>query len=55
MTARNGTTLAWDGENRLTGVGSGAATYVYDGDGNRIKKIENSQTTVDKALRGQLK
>jgi RHS repeat-associated protein len=30
------TTYTWDVENRLTGV-SGGASFVYDGDGNRVK------------------
>jgi RHS repeat-associated protein len=37
----------WDIENRLTSVsenGTTTATFVYDGDGNRVKKIENGQT-----------
>ena len=56
MTARanaTGTqTLAWNAENLLsqvdgTGGGySGTATYVYDGDGKRIKKTEGGSTVV---------
>jgi len=35
----------WDAENRLTGITGGAsATYVYDGNGFRVKKTEGSQT-----------
>ncbi len=39
-------TLAYDAENRLTGVSGGAsATFVYDGDGNRVKAIVGGITT----------
>jgi RHS repeat-associated protein len=39
-------TQSWDPENRLTGVSSSAsATFVYDGDGNRIKATLNGVTT----------
>jgi len=31
--------------NRLTGV-TGSAAFVYDGDGKRVKKTENNQTTI---------
>jgi len=34
-----------DVENRLISV-SGGASFVYDGDGNRVKKIENGETTI---------
>jgi RHS repeat-associated protein len=45
MTARGSQTLTWDVENRLTAV-SGGASFVYDGDGNRVKKTEGGVTTV---------
>jgi RHS repeat-associated protein len=45
MTARGSQTLTWDVENRLVTV-SGGASFVYDGDGNRVKKTEGGQTTV---------
>jgi RHS repeat-associated protein len=37
------TTYTWDVENRLIAV-SGGASFVYDGDGNRIKKTESGET-----------
>jgi hypothetical protein len=38
----------WDSENRLSGIsGAGTATFVYDGDGNRVKSTVNSVTTVN--------
>ncbi|MDH7486114.1 MAG: RHS repeat-associated core domain-containing protein [Anaerolineae bacterium] len=50
MVRRNvGTTynLTYDAENRLTGVSGGAsASFVYDGDGNRVKATFNGTTTV---------
>jgi len=40
-------TLAYDPENRLTTVSGGAsATFVYDGDGQRVKATVNGTTTV---------
>jgi RHS repeat-associated protein len=40
-------TQTWDYENRLSGVsGAGAATFVYDGDGNRVKATVAGVTTV---------
>jgi YD repeat-containing protein len=40
-------TLAYDAENRLTQVSNGVtASYVYDGDGNRVKAVVNSTTSV---------
>lgn len=50
MTSRgNGTlsfTLTYDGENRLTNVsGSAGATFVYDGDGQRVKGTAAGVTT----------
>jgi YD repeat-containing protein len=39
--------LAYDEENRLTSVsGAASATFVYDGDGNRVKATFGSATTV---------
>ena len=41
--------LTYDAENRLTRVkryGSVVATFVYDGDGNRVKKVEGDAVTV---------
>jgi YD repeat-containing protein len=39
--------LAYDAENRLTSVsGAASATFVYDGDGNRVKATFGSVTTV---------
>jgi RHS repeat-associated protein len=45
MTTRGSQTLTWDVENQMVEV-SGGVSYVYDGDGNRVKKIENGQTTL---------
>ena len=40
-------TLAYDAENRLTQVSNGVtASYVYDGDGNRVKAVVNSTTSI---------
>jgi len=42
----------WDQENRLTGLsGSGTATFVYDGDGNRVKATVNGVTTASGSRR----
>ena len=40
-------TLTYDYENRLTGVSGGSVTasFVYDGDGNRVKGVVNGTTT----------
>ena len=52
MTSRNNVagknyTLTYDQENRLTGVSQDAsASYVYDGDGNRVLGTVNGETTV---------
>jgi YD repeat-containing protein len=41
------TTYSYDAENRLTSVsGAAAATFVYDGDGNRVKTTFGATTTV---------
>jgi RHS repeat-associated protein len=46
MITRGSQTLTWDVENRPVSVTSGNATstFVYDGDGRRVKKIENGET-----------
>ena len=36
-------TITWDVENRVVAV-TGGASFVYDGDGNRVKKTEGGQT-----------
>lgn len=45
MTTRGTQTITWDVENRVIGV-TGGASFVYDGDGNRVKKIIGSTTTI---------
>ena len=45
MTARGSQAITWDTENRVTAV-TGGASFVYDGDGKRIKKTENGVTMV---------
>ena len=39
---------AWDAENRVQSIsGNGhTVTYAYDADGQRVKKVEDGQTTV---------
>ena len=37
--------LAYDGESRLKSVSSGGITYVYDGDGRRVKRIVSGGDT----------
>jgi RHS repeat-associated protein len=44
-TASSGNTYAYDVENHLTNYNSGAATFVYDGDGNRVRKTVSGVTT----------
>ena len=42
-------TIEWDAENRPVSIsvdGVEIASFVYDGDGNRIKKTESGNTTV---------
>jgi len=41
-------TMTYDAENRLTGISGGGVTasYTYDGDGNRVKAVIGSSTTV---------
>src|SRR5262249_41839409 len=43
-TASGGNTLAYDFENRLKSMNSGALTIVYDGDGNRVSKTVGGVT-----------
>ncbi len=45
LTQRQGQALSYDAENRLRQVGS-SASYVYDGDGQRVKGVENGTTTI---------
>jgi YD repeat-containing protein len=42
MTGLRGFTLAYDPANRLTSVNSTVVTYTYDGDGQRIKKVNSA-------------
>lgn len=44
-TASGGIPYGYDVENRLTNYNSGAATFVYDGDGNRVRKVVSGVTT----------
>jgi RHS repeat-associated protein len=46
MFTRGTQTITWDVENRPVSVTSGnvTSTFVYDGDGNRVKKTEGGQT-----------
>jgi YD repeat-containing protein len=37
-------TVKWDAENRVTGV-TGGASFVYDGNGNRVKQTVGSVMT----------
>jgi RHS repeat-associated protein len=41
----NGNTYSFDWENHLASVNQGAASYVYDGDGNRVAKSAAGATT----------
>ena len=43
MTIRGGQTITWDVENKPIAI-AGGASFVYDGDGNRVKKTEGGQT-----------
>lgn len=45
LLAAGGNTYAYDSQNRLTNVNAGAATFVYDGDGNRVAKTSGGVTT----------
>ena len=42
LTDRGDQDLTWDYENRLLTV-SGGASFIYDGDGNRVKKTEGGE------------
>jgi RHS repeat-associated protein len=46
MTTRGSQTIDWDVENRVISVSDNGttATFVYDGDGNRVMKTENGET-----------
>jgi RHS repeat-associated protein len=44
-TAAGGNSYAYNSENRLTSAGGGSASYVYDGDGNRVAKTAGGVTT----------
>jgi len=48
MTARGSQTIAWDVENRPVSVSDNGTvtTFVYDGDGNRVKKTEGGETVL---------
>lgn len=45
VTASNGKTFSYDTENHLVSMNSGAVQIVYDGQGNRVKKIVSGLTT----------
>ncbi len=45
VTASGGKTFSYDTENQLVSVNGGAITIVYDGDGNRVRKVANGITT----------
>jgi hypothetical protein len=40
------TSLTYDQENRLTSINGGAATYMYEGNRHRIKRVSGGTTTV---------
>lgn len=42
----NGHIYAYDAENKQTSYDNGQATYHYDGDGRRVKKVSDSGTTI---------
>lgn len=42
----DGHTFAYDGENHQTSYDAGTASYSYDGDGRRVKKVSGSATTI---------
>jgi RHS repeat-associated protein len=44
-TASNGAGYNYDFENRLTSLADGSASFVYDGDGNRVAKTAGGVTT----------
>jgi len=45
VTSTGGRTFAYDSENHLTSMNSGAVSIVYDGDGNRVAKTVSGVTT----------
>jgi YD repeat-containing protein len=45
MTGDGINTAAYDAENRLTQVSSGTATYLYDSEGNRVRKNASGVST----------
>jgi RHS repeat-associated protein len=48
------TAFNYDAENRLTGVNNGAATYTYDGNGDRVRKDNGSNWTEYVRFGGQV-
>ncbi|MBN1692598.1 MAG: hypothetical protein JW845_03485 [Dehalococcoidales bacterium] len=48
MITRGEQTLTWDAENRLIAVSGNGTTafFICDSDGNRVKKLENGETTI---------
>ena len=44
-TSSNSNSYAYDFENHLTSLNTGAVTYIYDGDGNRVAKTIGGTTT----------
>ncbi|WP_044176066.1 RHS repeat-associated core domain-containing protein [Granulicella mallensis] len=48
------TAYSYDAENRLTGVNNGAATYTYDGSGDRVRKDNGSTWTEYVRFGGQV-
>ncbi|MGH7951237.1 MAG: RHS repeat-associated core domain-containing protein, partial [Limisphaerales bacterium] len=44
-TNSSGNSFAYDVENHLTNYNNGAATYIYDGDGDRVRKTVSGVTT----------
>jgi RHS repeat-associated protein len=42
----NGHIFSYDGENKQTSYDNGQATYSYDGDGRRIRKVAGNVTTI---------
>ena len=48
MITRGSDNITWDAENRPVSIttGNSTATFVYDGDGNRVKKTEGGETVL---------
>ncbi len=46
MRGRDGQTYAFDAENKMTSFNGVGASYSYDGDGKRVKKVVGTVTTV---------